>query len=129
MGKKNKIVLCDSNILFGLLKGNEEIKNNLEKIGEENIAFSIITHAEAFAGSSKNDLKKLKSFFAKHHLYHLSNEVSKVFNGLIISNHNYHANWIPDALIAATALSNQLEIYTLNKKDFEFISDLKLYKP
>ena len=66
MGKKNKIVLCDTNILFELLKGNEKIKRNLEKIGDESIAFSIITHAEAYAGCSKKDMNSLKSFFANY---------------------------------------------------------------
>ena len=38
-----------------------------------------------------------------------------------------HGLTVPDALIAATALINDLEIYTLNKKDFRYIADLKLY--
>lgn len=36
---------------------------------------------------------------------------------------------IPDALIAATYLVNNLPLYTLNKKDFSNISGLKLYAP
>ena len=36
---------------------------------------------------------------------------------------------IPDCLIAATALVFNLEIYTLNIKDFDYISGVKLYKP
>jgi predicted nucleic acid-binding protein len=129
MAKKNQIVLCDSNILFELLKGNEKIKNNLEKIGDESIAFSIITHAEAYAGASKKDMNSLKSFFAKYKLYHINEEASKLFHGLIISNHRRDSKWIPDALIAATALSNNLEVFTLNRKDFDFIPGLKLFNP
>jgi predicted nucleic acid-binding protein len=129
MAKTGRLILCDSNILFALLKGNEEVKSNLKKIGDENIAFSIITHAEAYAGSSKDETKALKSFFEKHRLYHLTADISKIFNGLILSYHERHSKWIPDALIAATALSNQLELYTLNRKDFDFIPNLKLYSP
>jgi predicted nucleic acid-binding protein len=36
---------------------------------------------------------------------------------------------IPDALIASTALVYQVELYTLNLKDFRFISGLNLYNP
>ena len=111
------------------MKGNEKVKKNLEKIGEGNIAFSIITHAEAYAGSSKKDMNALKSFFAKHRLYHINEEASKIFHGLIVSNHKRHSKWIPDALIAATALSNNIELFTHNRKDFDFIPDLKLYNP
>lgn len=129
MVKKGRIILCVSNILFALLNGNAEVQSNLKKIGEENIAFSIITYAEAYAGSSKDDTKALKSFFEKHRLYHLSEDASKIFNGLILSYHERHSKWIPDALIAATALSTHIEIYTLNRKDFDFIPNLKLYNP
>lgn len=38
-------------------------------------------------------------------------------------------NILPDALIAATALVHNLELYTLNAKDFRFISNLQLYQP
>ena len=107
MAKTGRIILCDSNILFALLKGNEEVKSNLKKIGEANVAFSIITHAEAYAGSSKDEIKALKSFFEKHRLYHLTEDASKIFNGLILSNHERHSQWIPDALIAATACSGK----------------------
>jgi tRNA(fMet)-specific endonuclease VapC len=39
-----------------------------------------------------------------------------------------HKASIPDMLIAATAISNDLELYTLNTKDFKFIPELSLYK-
>jgi len=34
-----------------------------------------------------------------------------------------------DALIAATAILHNVELYTLNRKDFVFIPNLKLYEP
>jgi len=40
-----------------------------------------------------------------------------------------HKLSIPDALIASTALVYQQELYTLNDKDFRFISELRLYSP
>ncbi len=53
MGENDRIVICDTNILFDLLKGNLKVKTNLEKIGNENIAFTVITQAEAYCGSGK----------------------------------------------------------------------------
>ncbi len=38
-----------------------------------------------------------------------------------------HKASIPDMLIAATAISHELELYTLNSKDFKFIPELNLY--
>ncbi|GHT60215.1 hypothetical protein FACS18945_6290 [Bacteroidia bacterium] len=36
---------------------------------------------------------------------------------------------LPDAYIAATALYYNIELFTLNLKDFIFIPNLKLYQP
>jgi predicted nucleic acid-binding protein len=38
-----------------------------------------------------------------------------------------HKASVPDMLIAATALSHDVTLYTLNIKDFKFIPDLNLY--
>lgn len=40
-----------------------------------------------------------------------------------------HKLSLPDALIAATALVHNLELYTLNTKDFRSIFGLQLYQP
>jgi tRNA(fMet)-specific endonuclease VapC len=36
---------------------------------------------------------------------------------------------LPDALIASTALVYNLDLYTTNRKDFDFIEGIKLYNP
>jgi len=36
---------------------------------------------------------------------------------------------VADALIAATAIENKISLYTDNISDYEFIKELKLYKP
>jgi hypothetical protein len=130
MGKKKiNHILCDTNILFELLKGNEKVKKQLDHIGTDRIAFCIITHAEAYCGSSKLDFTMLKNFFGNRKTYHITEDASKIFNGLIQSHYNRHSKWIPDALIASVAMSNNLELFTLNRKDFDFIPGLKLYNP
>jgi hypothetical protein len=40
-----------------------------------------------------------------------------------------HKLTIPDALIAATALTHNISLYTLNLKDFRFIQGLNIYNP
>jgi predicted nucleic acid-binding protein len=129
MGKKEiKPILCDSNFLFDFLKGEERAKRAISKIGMERVSFSIITIAEAYAGSSKVEFAMLKVLFSNHRIYPINEDVSKTFNGLI-QNHYSRKKWIPDALIAATAIENNLELFTYNRKDFDFIPDLKLYNP
>jgi predicted nucleic acid-binding protein len=130
MGKtKVKQVLCDSNVLFRFLEGDEVTKQYLKKLGHDRICFSIITTAEAYAGCNKVNFAMLKKVFSGYSIYHLNEEASKIFNGLIQSNYSRHSKWIPDALIAATAVANNMELFTYNRKDFDFVPDLKLYNP
>ncbi|MEG4117310.1 PIN domain-containing protein [Microcoleus sp. N9_B4] len=39
-----------------------------------------------------------------------------------------HKLTIPDAMIAATALTHNISLYTLNLKDFRFIEGLQIYQ-
>ena len=39
-----------------------------------------------------------------------------------------HKTNLEDALIAATAISHRIELYTLNIKDFIYIPEIKLYQ-
>jgi len=39
-----------------------------------------------------------------------------------------HKLAVPDGFIAATAIAHNIELYTLNFKDYRFIEGLKLYK-
>ncbi len=61
-------------------------------------------------------------------LFNLSPEIIQLFIELM---HRYSLSYKPligDMLIAATAVSNNLELYTLNQKDFKFIPEIKLFK-
>jgi tRNA(fMet)-specific endonuclease VapC len=125
---KNQIILCDTNIFINLFKGNSTIKSALDKIGPENVAFSIVTYSEIIYGTKKANLGAIKQFFDSMAEYHVDEETSKIFKGLSLSySYNHHIK-IPDALIAATALRHNLPLYTENKKDFDFIEGLKLHK-
>ncbi len=128
MGKK-QIILCDTNIFIHLLREDLSVYRQLKSIGQENIAYSIITKAEIFQGAFKKELHRDEQMFDAFKLYHLNEDISKVFNGIIINYSKSHRIQIPDALIAATAIENNLPLYTLNIKDFDFIDGLKLYKP
>ncbi len=127
MGKK-KIILCDTNIFINLIRGDESVFRNLMNIGEKNIAYSIITRAEIFQGAKKSEVLRDKLLFEQWKPLHLSEDISKIFHGLIQNYSISHRIQIPDALIAATAISNDLQLYTFNKKDFDFIPEIRFYK-
>ena len=94
------MVLCDTDVIIEFFKGNVSTKNILENdILPENIALSIITLMELYFGAKS----KIEIYSKSHSLK------------------------IPDALIGATSLYYKIPLFTYNKKDFNFIKELKLY--
>jgi len=54
-------------------------------------------------------------------------EISKLATQLIDQFNLSHGLLIPDAIIAASAVVHQIELFTYNIKDFQFIPEIKLY--
>jgi len=122
------MILCDTNILIEFYKGNPEIIQTLRTIGPTNIAVSVITKAELFYGArDKQELAKIERHLGQCHCYGLNPAISSLFIDLMRRYSLSHKASVPDMLIAATALSHDVALYTLNTKDFKFIPDLNLY--
>lgn len=122
------MILCDTNILIEFYKGNPVIVQTLRTIGPANIAVSVITKAELFYGArDKQELAKIEHHLGLCHCYGLNPAVSALFIDLMRRYSLSHKATIPDMLIAATAISHDVALYTLNTKDFKFIPDLNLY--
>lgn len=114
-----EIILCDTNILIELSKNNSEIVTELQVIGQENIAVSSISAAEFIFGAfNKKELSKIKKALDSIDLLHVDQPISQTALELLETYSLSHKLTVPDAFIAATALSNELELFTLNIKDF-----------
>ena len=124
------MILCDTNILIEFYKGNSNIVSELRTIGQRQLAVSTITQAELYFGAiNKDELKKIKHHISLLEIIPVGNDISRKFITLMEKYSLSHKPSIPDSLIAATAIIHQLELYTLNTKDFRFISELTMYKP
>ena len=122
------MILCDTNILIEFYKNNTATVNELHQIGSQNLAISVITRAELYYGAiNKNELNRIQKHLDLLQNIHIDPPISEQFIQLMANYSLSHKLTIPDALIAATALANDLELYTLNIKDFRFIENLKLY--
>ena len=124
-----QVVLCDTMIFFQLFQGNEKVKQQLDKIGSEQIACSVITYSEIIYSTKKTHLFRIKNYFNSIRVISLSENISTKFIGLSLNYSYSHHIKIPDALIAATAIHYGIPLFTENKKDFDFISEIKFYKP
>ncbi len=122
------VVLCDTNILIEFYKNNQKIVAVLRDIGAENIAISAVTAGELLFGAlNKKEVQTIKRDIEHLILMHINDLISEKYIELMLQYSKSHGLAIPDALIAATALVNNVSLYTLNRKDFIFIAGLTLY--
>jgi predicted nucleic acid-binding protein len=122
------MILCDTNILIEFYKGNQKIVETLQNIGPSNLAISAVTTGELYYGAKdKRELRKIQKHLSLLQQIPLDEEISAHFISLLGAYSLSHKLSIPDALIAATAISQNIPIYTLNVKDFQFIPKIQLY--
>lgn len=123
------MVLCDTNIIIEFFKGNNKTLKEIEQIGFDNIAISAITVMELYYGAlNKKELHKIKKCIYSLNVHQINSSTSEISIELIEKYTKSYNLMIPDAIIAATAILQKIEIFTYNIKDFHFIKELKLYK-
>ncbi len=127
MGKK--AILIDTNIFVDHLRNFTPAVKFFESIVErEDVYFSAITEAELIAGKANDDEYKREKLL--HFLYRW--DKIPVDNPLVITAGDLARRCnlsIPDAIIAATALSNDTELITKNIKHFNIVPNLRTKSP
>jgi predicted nucleic acid-binding protein len=125
---RKRRVIVDSDVVFELLNGTTRVHEELKLIGSENVCVSVVSVAECSNSFRKDRQEKARRYFSEVTILDFDVQISKRFKGLALS-YSPRTRWIPDALIAATAIEHGLPLFTLNRKDFEFIEELELYQP
>ena len=129
MAERDIMILCDTNIIIEILKGNKRTINIIESIGLENIAISSVTVMELYFGAlNKRELNKIKKHLQALNIVHFDTDISESAIKLIERFSKSHGLQIPDAIIAATAMTFKIKLFTFNLKDFKYIDGLKLIK-
>jgi predicted nucleic acid-binding protein len=126
-------IICDTDVMIDYLNITNSryaaTKKNLEEnIGLDNVVISAITKMELIVGAlNKIDLAKAIKKFDRFNLAIIDDKISHEAIYLIERYSLSHRLAIPDALIAATAIVDNLELFTYNTRDYKFISELKLF--
>lgn len=121
-------VLIDSDVTIHFLNGRVDVHNEFRLIGKESLVFSVVTEAECSVSYRRDMRMRARILFRDVMVAELNEAISRRFRGLVLA-HAPRTSWIPDALIASTAIEYGWQLYTLNRKDFDFIPELTLYKP
>ena len=122
------MTLLDTNIFIEIYRDNANITSIVDKIQE--IAVCDVVCAELFYGArNKRDLQEISADLEGLTILSLLPQISEMAVNLVKTYCLSHKLELADALIAATAIFHSAELFTLNKKDFVYIPNLKLYNP
>ncbi len=122
-------VICDTNIFVHYFIGHQATNSSLEKIGRSNVLIPSTVVMELIRGCGDKQAQTImESRLKGYTLLHFNEQVSVKAVELLKSYRLSHDIKIPDALIAASALEFDLEIFTYNLKDFKYIPGIRLYQ-
>ena len=122
------LVLCDTNVFINFFNGNEETIDIFKKLGDKRILIPSVTVMELYQGmNNKAELNRMKKKIKNYSILHFNTDVSTLTIDYINRFKLSHNLQIPDAIIAASAVTFNLPLFTYNLKDFQFIPDIRLY--
>lgn len=121
-------VLVDTDISIDVANGITIAIERLESEAENSpLAISVVTQMELIVGCrNKTELQHLKTFLQNYELILINELVSAKSVELITNYRLSHGILIPDALIAATAITLDISLLSKNQKDYRFIPELDL---
>ncbi len=121
-------ILADTSIIIGLQRADEPVTNLFSK-HQKHIRVSRITACELLYGSRNSKEKKLnKDFIDKLNIVEIDPEISLLSYKLIDKYGLKTKFGIADSLIAATAISRKLSLWTENTKHFRSIKEVSIFK-
>ncbi len=124
--------LLDTTVLVDLSRGIEKAANFIDAALADEIPLfvSAISAMELIVGCrDKAEVEKAKKLIANFTLVHLSPVASAQAYELVLSYSKSHGLSIPDALIAATAVTQRIELASDNARHFSVIPDLTVKRP
>lgn len=121
-------VLVDSDLLIDLAHEDRVVEKYLHIIEKTfRLSISAITRMEILVGCrNKVEQKEALQFLAKFPVFEVHPGISQKAVELILQYNLSHNLLVPDALIAATAIEEEIPLASKNQRDFKFIKGLSL---
>ena len=120
-------MIIDTDVLIWYMRGNKKAYDLIENLNSFQI--SVITYMELVQGMrDKNELNELRKALRiwNTKIYYINEDISSKAMFYVEKYSLSHSVEIPDALIAATAITNALPLLTGNDKHYKAISDLEI---
>ena len=115
--------LPDTNVFSKIFGNDLRVKQFVESL---DAVIDATIYIECIQGSKSNHEKRvIEKYLTRFQLLSITSQSSLKAIELIRTYSNSHGLLLPDTLIAATALENDLTVVTYNVGDFKFIDGLK----
>lgn len=119
------ITLLDTDVLIEVLKGQAKMLQKVRSFDQ--CAVSAVSAMELiFGAKNKAEVQEIGNALSELMFLYITEQISVKALSLMQHYSKSHGLAIPDALIAATAISEGFNLYTLNVKDFRFMDELTL---
>jgi len=125
-------LLLDTTVLVDLSRGHAGSADFVDSIRDAGIPahVSVVSAMELIAGCrDKAETKKAQRLIESLALVHISPSASILAYDFMLSYSRSHGLSIPDALIAAVAVTQDLELATDNERHFGMIPGLVVNRP
>ncbi len=125
---EKELILCDTNIFISWFTGDDKTISALQGIGLDNILIPSVTTMELIQGiRNKQELVQFQKKLKNYNIIHFNEKTSQIAIELMKAYKLSKGLLIPDAIIAATALTYNLQLFTYNLKDFNYIPNIRLF--
>jgi predicted nucleic acid-binding protein len=121
-------ILIDTDVLIDVANNDVTAKARLaEESQNAALTVSTITVMELMVGCrNKSELQTLNRFLSQFQVLLLNHAIGDRAHELLQNYFLSHGLLIADALIASTAIENQIPLISKNQRDFRFIQELNL---
>ncbi len=120
--------LIDTDMLIDISRGNGDAADFVDGLPEE-IFIGRISAMELIIGArNKRDQKVIEEFISVYSIKELSESIGREAHQRLKQYAKSHSLTMADALIAATAIVNHLDLVSKNEKNFRPIKELRFSK-
>lgn len=121
--------LLDTGLVLRHLRGQRRVVSFLRNLSKsERLSIATVTRLEVHAGMKPDERYATQKLLSRLAVYDLDREIADKAGDLIAASmRSGRVLGVPDAIIAATAISNNLTLVTLNPNDFRNVAGLSTH--